>query len=294
VIETPAGLIFYSSPRGFYLLDRNLQIQFIGSAVEDIASGIRIKAATIDPGNAEVRFLVEPDPNATQTEKYGPDADTTVLTRPPRPVFGNPLPDDACLVFFYETGDWMLYTNYPGLTSCMYQGRYTMILPDGTLWKESEDYQDPTGTNRTLLRSPWIKLSETIQDYNRLWRITILGRYLSALRDLGGQTYEAGDVVVRLYFDYEAQPLQEKRFRVQDFGFNPWNQTQKRAERFQFEIHPKRGRTQAIQIEIEEVNSEDRGEGISYGLGAGFEIVSAELFVGAGSTRSLLPQAVKA
>jgi hypothetical protein len=296
IIETPAGLVFYSSPRGFYLLDRNLQIQFIGAAIEDIARGIRVKAATLDPGNAEVRFLVEPDPNATQTVKYGPDADTTAITRPPRPVFGNPLPtpqDENCLVFYYETGDWMLYTNYPGEAACIYQRRYTRLLDDWSIWQESEEYSDPTGTNRTLLRSPWLKLSETIQDYNRLWRITILGRYLSSLRGIGDEIYEAGDVVVRLYFDYEAFPAQEKRFRVQDFGFNVWNQTLKRAERFQFKIHPKRGRAQAVKLEIEEVNSEDLGEGISYGLGAGFEIVSADLFVGVGPTRSLLPQAVK-
>jgi hypothetical protein len=296
VIETPAGLIFYSSPRGFYLLDRNLQIQFIGAAIEDIAKGIRVKAATIDPGNAEVRFLVEPDPNETQTVKYGPDPDTTAVTRPPRPVFGNELPTDACLAFFYETGDWMLYSSYPGTRSCVYQRAYTKLLSDGTLWQESEEFADPTGINRTLMRSPWISLSDTVQDYQRLWKILFLGRYLSSLRGIGDDVYEAGDIIVRLYFDYEATYVQEKRFRMQDFGFDPFNRTPQRAERLQFEISPQdgRGRCQAVKIEIEEVNSEDMGEGVGYGLGHGFEIVSAELHMGvAPSMRALIPAAVK-
>jgi hypothetical protein len=296
IIETPLGLIFYSSPRGFYLLDRNLQIQFIGAPIEDIATGIRVKAATLDPGNAEVRFLVEPDPNESQTDGDGPDPDTTLVARPPRPVFGNELPANACLVFLYETGDWMLYTNYPGVAACVYQRRYTRLLTDWTVWQESDEYTDPTGTNRTLLRSPWIKLSESIQDYQRLWRISFLGRYLSSLRGTGDDVYEAGDIVVRLYFDYEATYAQEKRFRMQDFGFDPFNHVLKRAERLQFEVTPMegRGRCQAVKIEIEEVNSEDQGEGINYSLGHGFEIVSAELFMGvAPSMRALMPQAVK-
>lgn len=294
LIETPAGLIFYSAPRGFYLLDRNLQIQFIGAGIEDIARGIRIKDATIDPANAEVRFLVEPDPNTTQTEKYGSDADTTLVTRPPRPVFGNPLPADACLVFYYESGDWMLYTNYPGVASCLYQQRYTKILSDGSVWQESDGYSDPTGENRTLMRSPWIKLSETIQDFQRLWYINFLGRYKSSLQDLGSEVYEAGDVIVRLYFDYEANYAQEERFRMQDFGFDPFDRVPQRPERFQFSVFPVRGRCQAIKIEIEEVNSEDQGEGLTYGLGAGFEIVSADLSVGVSPIRALLPKGVRA
>jgi hypothetical protein len=288
------GLLFYSSPRGFYLLDRNLQIQFIGKGVEDVAQGINVIAATLDPRKAEVRFLVETDPDATQVAPDGPDSDTSAVARPPRPSFGNTLPADACLSFNYEKGTWLVYTNYEGRAATIYQRKYTRLLSDWSVWQESETrWDDPTGTSRTLLRTPPIRLSEQVQGYQRLWRIDFLGRYLSSLQDLGGGVYEAGDIIVRLYFDYEADWSQEKRFRMQDFGFDPFNVNPLRAERLQFEITPIRGRCQAVQIEIEEVNSEDRGEGLTYALGRGFEIVSADFSIGVSPQRALLPAAVK-
>jgi hypothetical protein len=296
VVETPMGLLFYSAPRGFYLLDRNLQIQFIGKGVEDVALGINVIAATLDPRKAEVRFLVEPDPDAVQVDPAGPDPDTTAVARPPRPSFGNTLPADACLSFNYEEGTWLVYNNYAGRASTVYQRQYTRLLSDWSIWQESETrFDDPTGTNRTLLRSPWIRLSEQVQNYARLWRVTFLGRYLSSLQDLGGNVYEAGDVIVRAWFDNEAGvPAQEKRYRMQDFGFDPFNLDPLRAERFQFNWTPQRGRCQSVKFEIEEVNSEDQGgEGLTYGLGRGFEIVSADFKVGVtGDVQRYLPDAV--
>ena len=270
--------------------------------VEDIALGINVIAATMDPRKAEVRFLVEPDPDAVQTVRNGPDPDVTFRVPgqgwetflPGRPVYGNELPDDACLSFNYEKGTWMLFTNYEGTAATIYQRQYTRLLSDWSVWQESETrFDDPTGTNRTLMRTPWIRLSEQVQDFNRLWRITFLGRYLSSQQDMGGEVYEAGDVRVRLYFDYERDWSQEKLFRIQDFRANQFNSSSLRAERFQFEMSPIRGRCQSVKIEIEEVDSDGTLDGVTYTLGHGFEIVSADFKIGVSPQRALLPKAVK-
>ena len=402
VVETPAGLMFYNRARGFYLLDRDRQLRYVGAGVKDLTRDLVVKAATTDPREAEVRFLVD---STNPVDSDGPDADpaTSAVDRPPTPWFGNSLPEDSCLSFNYESGIWALYTNYKGSASTLYQGRYTRAMNLGfdggywwRVWKESgELWTDPvvyTVENRTLMRSHWIELGQQIQDYERLWRITLLGRYLSSLQDMGFEsvpyifdekvgtgggfasgevrfnavnlidaticrvqnidangedrtalwgsvagadvsvlsdagngcvfqcstttdagafheldiapgsvvisgdplvdsdevtatpqipTYEAGDIVVRLYYDYEKDYTQEKRFYMQDFGYDPFNDPQKRTERMQCVITPNRGRCQAVKIEIEEVNSEARtGEGLIYGLGRGFEIVSADLLLG--------------
>jgi hypothetical protein len=125
--------------------------------------------------------------------------------------------------------------------------------------------------------------------------MTFLGRYMSSLQDLGTEEYEAGDVQVTIYYDYESSPSQTKTFYFQDFGYNPFNSPPNRAERFQFEMSPTdgRGRCQAVKIHIAEKLSSDRGEGLTYKQGHGFEIVSIDFDIGVSPMRSLLPQKSK-
>jgi hypothetical protein len=296
VVETPIGLIFYSKPRGFYLLDRSLQIQFIGAGIEDTARDIDILSAVLVKDKAEVRFAYTGGP--ILFDRLGPFSDTTAIQRPPPPVFTNTtaFTDDA-LTFNYERKTWMVYTNYDARAATIYQNKYTMLRRDWSIWQEQSDrWDDPTGFNLTTLVTPWIKLSDSIQGFSRLWRMTILGRYLSSLQDLGTDEFEGGDIRVRVYFDYEARYAQSKTFKLQDFVRNPFNSDTDdhpdRAERLQFEITPIRGRCQAVKLEISEQLTEDMGEGITYKQGRGFEISAVDFFVGVSPMRSLLPSAV--
>ena len=408
IIETPIGLIFYSEPRGFYLLDRNLQVQFIGGGIEDTARGIDIVSATLVRDKAEVRFAFTG--GASASEHLGPGFDTDLVDRPPRPVFTNWAGHTwlyPALTFNYERGTWMTYSNYNAVAATIYQGKYTMLRSDWDIWQEKEDrWDDPTGLNTTMFTTPWIKLSENIQDFNRLWSMTIVGRYLSSLQDLGwvddggpyvyednvgtgggfgqgdvrfnavdlldatvcrvvdvnadgvdqtsfldkltdttvtvltdifqgcvfqcsGTTavggyheldivagsleirgngltdlddvvigaqkyeFEAGDILVRVYYDYESSYLQAKTWTIQDFGYDPFNNPPKRAERFQFELAPKRGRCQAVKLEFVEQPSQDVAAGITYKQGRGFEIVAVDFHVGVGPSRTLIPQRSK-
>jgi hypothetical protein len=295
VIETPAGLIFYSKPRGFYLLDRNLQIKFIGGGVEDLARDIDVITATLVPDKAEVRFVFTG--GAWFLDRWGPSPpDTSKVERPPPPVFTNVVPPfvGVALSYNYERGTWMLFRNYDAAAATIYQGKYTMLRNDWDIWQESETrFDDPTGDNSTSMTTPWIKLSEQVQGFGRLWKMTFLGRYMSSLQDLGTEEYEAGDVVVEVFYDYESLPSQAKRFPFQDFGYDPFNSPPKRAERFQFEIEPARGRCQAVKLKIYEALSVDRGEGLTYKQGHGFEIVSVDFDIGVSPMRSLLPQGSK-
>jgi hypothetical protein len=293
VVETPIGLIFYNKPRGFYLLDRNLQIQFIGEGIEDTARDIDILSAVLVKDKAEVRFAYTGGPGPQ--DRLGPDADTAAIERPPRPVFTNVgWSGEKALTFNYERKTWMTYTNYDAQAATIYQNKYTMLRSDWTVWQEKDDrWDDPTGLNLTTLTTPWIKLSENIQGFNRLWRMTVLGRYLSSLQDLGTDEFEGGDIRVRVYFDYEATYQQEKIFKLQDFVRNPFNATPLRADRLQFEITPQRGRCQAVKLEISEQATEAVAEGIAYKQGRGFEISAVDFHVGVSPMQSLLPNAVR-
>jgi len=297
VIETPAGLIFYSEPRGFYLLDRNLQVQFIGGGIEDFANrGINIQSATLVRDRAEVRFTYSGGPD--DFRKLGPLAATTAVDRPPRPVFQNvPLGPDPALTYNYERNMWLTYSNYEAAAATIYQQKYTVLRDDWSIWQEDDErFDDPTGDNRMRIITPWIKLSDNVQDYQRLYRMRFLGRYLSSLQDMSldqdPRLYESCDIRVRVFYDYEAIHTQEKLFRMQGFGYDPFNNPPKRAERLQFNLTPNRGRCQAVKLEIYEEDTEDRGEGLLYKLGHGFEVSAIDFQIGVSDQRSLLPAAV--
>jgi hypothetical protein len=48
-----------------------------------------------------------------------------------------------------------------------------------------------------------------------------------------------------------------------------------------------------VKLRIYEIASEDRGEGLTYKQGHGFEIVSVDFDIGVSSMRTLIPAGVK-
>ena len=276
VIETPQGLIFLSA-RGFHKLDRSMSVSFLGGPVEDMARFIKVDAATLVATEGEVRFAVRQDPDFPSPLEAGPDPDVNFLDdgiiRPPRPKFSNVLPANAALVWNYERNAWSVFSNYATSAATIYQRRFTRLLPDWSVWQESLDrWDDPVGTNRMLIITPWIKL-RAMQDYNRLWRVTFLGRYLSAFRLIDG-AIEAGDIQVTLAYDYEFLRTQLVNGvtitntttavfeATKAFGFEKRNEQgtvglplDARAERLQFAVRPGRRRVQALQCTIEEIGT---------------------------------------
>jgi hypothetical protein len=302
IVECPAGLVFFRKERGFYLLDRQLNIKYIGDKVHDLSKGIDVVAAELVSASGEVRFLC-----AVTGAQGDPDGGFAGIGthRPPTPVRENKAPDsNFAIVWDYEKDQWSVFANYPGAASTIHQGRYTRLLSDWSIWQEREEadriFTDPTGDNRTLLRTPWIPLAENGQGYGRLHRMNILGRYFATL----GQTfaipfqYYACDIQVKIWYDYEEGrdvTPQTKLFKYQDFWFDPFSKRNLRAQRLQFAITPAegRGRCQAVKLEFEELLPEDSPDGKTYALGQGFEISSIDFEIGVDQrVTRLLPQAV--
>ncbi|MBT8432178.1 MAG: hypothetical protein KJP27_06790, partial [Altererythrobacter sp.] len=228
---------------------------------------------------------------------------TSGYVRPARPVYGNEPPTShACFVWNYEKDQWSVFSNYRGVASTLYQGKYTQLLSDWSVWTEREDYdwqhKDPVGTNRLLARTTWIPLADNTQGYGRCYRMNVLGRYMSTLTSLPGEPIDACDIQVKVWYDYEEGPdvtPQTKVFSYRDFGFDEFSADRNtRAERLQFTITPAegRGRCQAVKLEFEEILP-TAWNGESYQLGRGFEISSIDFEIGVDSrvTRNL-PAAV--
>jgi len=102
VVLTELGVIFYSSKRGFWLLNRSLGVKYIGAAVETTAANQTVSGATVHPTYPEVRFTTE-------------GGTTFVLNTWATEVAGQPIwttfTGQACVHSIVHQGDWYLLTS---------------------------------------------------------------------------------------------------------------------------------------------------------------------------------------
>jgi hypothetical protein len=151
--DGPGGLIF-KSDKGFWLLDRSLQSEYIGADVDAYNSHNVISAQVLENQN-QVRFLLDS---------------------------GN------CLVYDYFVNQWSVFTNFTGVGATLYQNQYTYLGPTGIFYQETPGYYlDDTTPISLKIGTAWIKLSD-IQNFQRIRRLYVVGDYFSP-HFLNGQIY---------------------------------------------------------------------------------------------------------
>ena len=280
VVTTPKGLLFKST-RGIHLLDRSLNVQFIGGPVEDITLSTLVTSAVIIPSKGEVRFTLKYDGTGTVIDSDGPTPEAVGVDRPPTPYFGDEFPTNAAVVWNYENNQWSVFSNYQANAACLYQGKYTRLLSDWSVWQEDDStWTDPSGEYGLKLRLPWVKFG-ALQDFAKVLKLTFLGKYYSSFKETDTDTYEAGDITVRLRHDYEKDVLATKVFKAAEaFQKQVRDGGAIRAERLQFSMRPKRSKTQAVQVEIEETSSAALSGSLNFSLGRGFSISGIDIEYG--------------
>ena len=162
VVITPDGLMFLSQ-RGIFLLDRSMQLQFVGDPVSDKtgASGAGITSAVLVPGQSLVRFTRSMSTSATY--------DT--------------------LVWDYERKAWSVDKYYctvqsaqrGAVSAAMVNGTYTWVTPEGQEYEEDTSTYLDAGTTWVTLkfRTSYMKPG-SIQGYQRIWHTGVLGERKSA------------------------------------------------------------------------------------------------------------------
>ena len=285
IVEIPGGLMFRGR-RGFYILGRDLSIRTIRGA-NDMLVGMTVVNATAIPTTGEVRFLLSA--TGTQLDSDGPTPDST---RPAKPKYGNSgmvagvLTQGHALCYNYERDQWSIFTNYRGVSATLLNGVYVCLKNDYDVWVESETvFTDPEVTNATvssnLLRitTPWIKLNG-LQSYGRIWSATFLGRYLSDFTEDENGDLAAGDITIKVAYDYEKDDTQTHVFKASE-ELQPELRDGEivSAQRLQIKVVPKRQKCSAIRFTIEETNTAD-ADGLTYRPGQGFEIPAIELELG--------------
>lgn len=162
VVKTDLGILFYSSKRGFHLLDRSLQVNYLGGAVDTASAGQVISGATAHPTYPEVRFTSE-------------GGTTFVFNTYWTKVAGTPI--------------WTTFTGQPCVHSITHNGKWYLLTSDGRLLEEDlTRWQDGSSTSGAFIPgAPWVRAVEVadinfagINGFSRVKEGTLMSEWLDS------------------------------------------------------------------------------------------------------------------
>jgi hypothetical protein len=144
-VITPSGVMFKST-KGIYLIDRSLQLTYIGAPVESYNADTVLKSTLVQNRN-EVRFL---------------------------------LATDKVLVYNYYFKQWSVFTNFnDGVDALIYSAEYTYLTLDGKVRQETpNEYFDNTSAIQMKVVTPWFSFAG-FQGYQRVYRVFLIGKFKS-------------------------------------------------------------------------------------------------------------------
>lgn len=202
VVSTPMGVMF-KSEKGIYNLDRGLSINYIGASVERYNSYEIVSAFTNDKEN-KVFFI---------------------------------LSSLGTLVYDYINDRWNLFTGVFGSDGYLF-GNDVIYLKNNRLYQTQDNiFQDNLINYSLKIVTPWYKVSG-IQNFGRIWRTLIIGKYKSA-----------HDLIVKVYYDYDdsISATYTIKPKLSD-------------KQYQYQIGLEKQKCQAIKFEIYDTNQSGTGE----------------------------------
>jgi hypothetical protein len=145
IVLTPSGLM-YQSEKGIYLLDRSLNVTYIGHDIEAYNSYSITSSKLIRELN-QVRFSLK-------------GVNTT-------------------LVFDYLINEWSVFNNPEVSDSTYYKGLYNYIAPTGFMYQETPGvFLDNTAAVLMGLTTSWLNFAG-LQGFQRIYKMLLLGEYKS-------------------------------------------------------------------------------------------------------------------
>jgi hypothetical protein len=145
IILTPQGLMF-QSPKGIYILGRDLSLSYLGSPVEQFNS-IPVTSAQMIANTNQIRFTLN---------------------------------NGTAIVYDYFMNQWSIFTNVAAVDSCIYQGNHTYLTAAGIVNEETPGaYLDPGTTPIALsLTTGWLSFAN-IQGFQRVKKFLLLTEALA-------------------------------------------------------------------------------------------------------------------
>jgi hypothetical protein len=138
---TPDGVVFQSA-KGIYLINRQMQAEYIGAPVERY-NDLMVTGAALCASTHQIRF-------------------STIQN---------------CLVYDYYFKQWGIFTPHHSVDCGIWKGKYYYLQPDGTIFVEDPTvYTDANIPYSMKAVTGWLNLAQ-LQGYKRLADMYILGSY---------------------------------------------------------------------------------------------------------------------
>ncbi len=142
VVLMPNGIMFHTE-KGIYLLNRGMQVSYVGSPVEE-HNDLIISSAVLAKSKNQVRLTTE---------------------------------DGVCLVYDYARDQWTTFTNWTSTDADLFNGNYVVLASNGQVRRENKTFIDD-GDKPIVLAFETGNLSfANVQGYQRFKRLTILGEF---------------------------------------------------------------------------------------------------------------------
>lgn len=151
LVEFPGGIIFQSR-KGFYLLNRALQLFYIGQQVKQWETATVARAVSLQTKN-QIRITLTGD------------ASGTALVLRYDMAGGNP------------QFDWTIFTSYGAKDAVISNSTFYMVDSTGAIYQESEG--SFSSTVALAVTTPWISL-DSLEGFKRIKEILLLMTYKSA------------------------------------------------------------------------------------------------------------------
>jgi len=217
----PDGLMFQSA-KGIYLLNRALQVSYIGADVEAYNSQT-VTSAQLIPNTNQVRFT---------------------------------LSSGLALVYDYYTTQWSTFTNVSAVDSTVWQGVYTYLQPAGVAMTETPGVFSDNG-NFIKLRvvTSWLQFAG-VQGFQRVYKALILGDYVSAHQLLVQVAYDFSPAFIQQDSITPTTPINYGGDATYGSGANyggTWTP-------YQWRVFLQTQKCEAVQLSIEDVSTGTVGE----------------------------------
>lgn len=220
IVSTGQGLLFQSQ-KGIYVLTRKLTTEYIGAPVEAF-NGLTITGAILMEDINQVRWTTS---------------------------------DGKAMVYDYYYNQWSVFSNFESLACFIHKGRMAILKTDGSFLLEHDGFSDDTLFVKQKFGTGWLKISGP-QEYQRIYRMLILGEYRSDHK-----------VKVGIFYDYHDYPDREIELTPDASGYEvgtrPDNSDIESGGNdgtYQYNIHFRKQKCQAIRIEIEDLSTGVAGE----------------------------------
>ena len=229
----------FKSKKGIYLLDRGLQVSYIGSEVEQW-NDLTITSATVVDEQNQIRFTTS---------------------------------DGRCLVYDIYFDQWYTFTNIPAIDALVWQDKWIFLKSSAEIWRETKsaylDVDVPIVSKYTLALMQFGQ----IQGFQRIFKINILGdnKGTHGLKiELG---YDYREFYEERFIIYPDDVLYDASWgsdTVWGEAGTLWGGNYDGV--YQFQIRPRQQRCQALKLKVEDFFGSGSGT-----AGFAFSNVTAEV-----------------